>query len=655
MVSRTWTAGLVVTAAMALPAVVWLPEAAASAAQKAQATTSDDSIFMALRDASRNNDSPRAIALAARLADYPIPSYVDYFQLRPRLAHAPVSEIRAYLKRYQGHAIADRLRNDWLLELGKVRDWNLFDQEYPQFVLDDDTQLKCYALMSKAAKGINVAAEARALLTTPRLYGDACLSLISMLVQAEQFTQDDLWAQARLAGEIGAPKLFGFVTSLAGVPADIADQAFEKPANVLAKGAGVDRLSHELFVIALGRHARNNPEQAAEALSKSASQLSAQLQAAAWAQIAMPTSLKLMPVALDYWKRAEGAALSLDGHQWRTRIALRQGDWDMVKSSIDTMPLVLRNDSSWVYWRGRALQAQGQREEAEKHYRRISQQMDFYGQLALEELGQEITLPAQAAPVTSAEVKPMANNEGFKRALKFFEMGLRFEGTREWNWELRSMNERQLLAAAEFAREKEVLDRMINTSDRTRQEFNFAQRFPTPFNNLVQSAVEPLGIEKAWVYGLMRQESRFVMDARSHVGASGLMQLMPATARYVARKIGVNDFKPNQVNNLDINIRLGTAYLSMVLNNLDGSLPLATAAYNAGPRRPHQWRSTLTRPVEGAIFAETIPFSETRGYVKSVLSNAVYYAAMADNKGQSLKARLGTIQPKEEIIQADLP
>src|SRR5690606_38653699 len=178
--------------------------------------------------------------------------------------------------------------------------------------------------------------------------------------------------------------------------------------------------------------------------------------------------------------------------------------------------------------------------------------------------------------VKAAEVKPMASNEGFQRALKFFEMGLRFEGVREWNWQLRSMNERQLLAAAEFARQKGVLDRMINTSDRTRQELDFKQRFPTPFKKVVQSAVEPLGIEEAWVYGLMRQESRFVMDARSHVGASGLMQLMPATARYVARKIGVRNFKPNQVNSLDINIKLGTHYLSMVLNDLDGSLPLAT-------------------------------------------------------------------------------
>src|SRR5690606_23534263 len=270
-----------------------------------------------------------------------------------------------------------------------------FDEEYPQFVLDDDMQLKCYALMSKADKDINVAAEARALLTIPRLYGDACLALITTLVQKEQFSHDDLWAQARLAAETGAPKLFAHATALAGIPADAATQAFDKPADMVEKGAGVDLLSHELFVIALGRMARNSPEQAAEALIKAEPQLSRPLVTAAWAQIALPTSLKLMPVSLDYWKRAEGAKLSQDGHQWRARIALREGDWAMVKASIDNMPLELRNDATWVYWRGRALKAEGQADEAKQHFQRISHRMDFYGQLAIEELGQKIKLPAQ--------------------------------------------------------------------------------------------------------------------------------------------------------------------------------------------------------------------------------------------------------------------
>ena len=241
----------------------------------------------------------------------------------------------------------------------------------------------------------------------------------------------------------------------------------------------------------------------------------------------------------------------------------------------------------------------------------------------------------------------MAAKPGFARALKFFEMNMRFEGVREWNWELRGMNDRELLAAAEYARRKNVLDRMVNTSDRTRGEYDFTQRFPTPHRDLMVSATNALGLDMAWTYGLIRQESRFVMNARSSAGASGLMQLMPKTAKWVARKIGMDGFSPGDVNDPKTNIALGTSYLKMVLDDLDGSQALASAAYNAGPKRPKNWRSTLTRPVEGAIFAETIPFTETRGYVKNVLSNATYYAAMFENRPQSLKSRLGSVSPRQ--------
>jgi soluble lytic murein transglycosylase len=240
----------------------------------------------------------------------------------------------------------------------------------------------------------------------------------------------------------------------------------------------------------------------------------------------------------------------------------------------------------------------------------------------------------------------MATNPGFARAQKFYELGLRVEGHREWNWQLRGMSDRELLAAAEYARSLSLLDRMINTSDRTRNEFDFTQRFPSPFRDAMVQYSSPLGLDETWVYGLIRQESRFIMDARSHVGAAGLMQLMPATARYVARKMNVADFSPARVNERDMNIQLGTGYLKMVLDDLDGNAVLATAAYNAGPGRPRAWRSSLVRPVEGAIFAETIPFNETRDYVKKVMSNTVYYAALFENKAQSLKQRMGTIAPK---------
>lgn len=208
------------------------------------------------------------------------------------------------------------------------------------------------------------------------------------------------------------------------------------------------------------------------------------------------------------------------------------------------------------------------------------------------------------------------------------------------------MSERELLAAAELARSYGLLDRMVNTSDRTRTEFNFHQRFPSPHHDMMQATTKSLGLDKAWAYGLVRQESRFILNARSEVGASGLMQLMPATAMHVARKIGLSGYQHEQVNDIKTNILLGSNYLKMVLTDLDGSQALATAAYNAGPRRPRSWRASLPRTVEGAIFAETIPFSETRGYVKNVMSNATYYAALFENKPQSLKERLGSVAPK---------
>jgi soluble lytic murein transglycosylase len=144
------------------------------------------------------------------------------------------------------------------------------------------------------------------------------------------------------------------------------------------------------------------------------------------------------------------------------------------------------------------------------------------------------------------------------------------------------------------------------------------------------------------------------MNARSHVGASGLMQVMPKTAQYVAKKIGMNDFKISQLNDMRTNLTLGSHYLNMVMIDLDGSWALASAAYNAGPGRPKSWREKLSRPIEGAIFAETIPFNETRGYVKHVLANANYYAALATAKPQSIKAKLGTISPKAAVL-TELP
>jgi soluble lytic murein transglycosylase len=208
------------------------------------------------------------------------------------------------------------------------------------------------------------------------------------------------------------------------------------------------------------------------------------------------------------------------------------------------------------------------------------------------------------------------------------------------------MSDRELLAAADLACEREVWDRCINTSERTRGVFDFEQRYPMPHREAVLTRAKQIGLDPAYVYGLIRQESRFIMDAQSSVGAAGLMQVMPPTARWTAKKIGLTDFKPNQITERDTNIAIGTGYLKLVLDNFGGSMALAAAAYNAGPSRPRSWRGQTGAPtLEAAIWAENIPFAETRDYVKKVLANTTNYAAVITGQPQSLKARLGSIGP----------
>lgn len=655
MTTKRWIALSIVCVASV--AVTLAPLSANAAKRVPIALNAADADFIALREAALRGDMGEAGRIAARLGDYPVQSYIEYYKLYPRLASAPEGEVRSFLSRHEGTAIGDRLRNDWLLLIGRARDWRLFDEQYPQFVLNDDTQLKCYALSSKIVKGENVVKAAQELLIQPKAYGEGCVDLIGRLQREKQFSEADLWRQIRLAVEFGVPGTARRIAAFTDVNEKQLVQAIDKPNTIIDQGASGSRSARELLVIAIGRVARTDVGRAAQALERIQTRLSGEELAAAWAQVALPASLALSRDAAPYWRKTWGAFLSQEGYQWRARAALREADWSMVSRAIETMPADLQKDPAWIYWRGRALLAAGTTDEAHKYFQLIAGQHNFYGILAMEELGLKVAPLPRPQPPKADEVAEASNNPGLRHALKFFDMELRFEGNREWNWQLRKMSERQLLAAAEFARRSEVLDRMVTTADRARVELDLTQRYPTPYDDIMQAATRPIGLDKAWVYGLIRQESRFIRSARSHVGASGLMQIMPTTATYVARKIGMAGFSLSSLNDIKTNITLGTQYLNMVLGNLGGSQTLATAAYNAGPGRPRQWRSTLDKPVEGAIFAETIPFTETRVYVKNVMANTTWYAALFENKPQSMKTRLGMVTPRDANLAelGDLP
>jgi len=409
-------------------------------------------------------------------------------------------------------------------------------------------------------------------------------------------------------------------------------------------------------VLALVRMAMGDAGAAAGLLdNKWGVHLSAEERNWLWGLIGKQAALSLSPDALTYFGNvSRDTDLNDDMLAWKVRAALRAGQWKLVGRSIDAMSARARQDSTWVYWKARSLTAGRASEEdraaARQLYERIAGTSGFYEQLALEELGARVTPAPAPVPLTDAEKAAARANPGLNRALYAIALGLRSEGVREWNYTTNlhqqgGMSERDLLAAADLACERQVWDRCINTSERTRDVIDVAQRFPMPYQTTVVQRARGIGLDPAYVYGLIRQESRFIMDARSGVGASGLMQVMPATARWTARKIGLTGFTPQQINDRDTNITIGTAYLKLALDDFDGSMPLAAAAYNAGPGRPRNWRNGPV--LDAAIWAENVPFNETRDYVKKVLANTVNYAAILTGQPQSLKSRLGTVGPRD--------
>ena len=270
----------------------------------------------------------------------------------------------------------------------------------------------------------------------------------------------------------------------------------------------------------------------------------------------------------------------------------------------------------------------------------LAQEFGFYGQLASEEVGAVMSNPPETWKAGADELKAMEETSGVKRALYLNRLGLLQEGAKEWNIAMRGLDDKQLLTAAEVANRASWYDRAIYAAERTRTQHDFNLRFPTPYRPEISASAKQHQLDEAWVYGIVRQESRFYSEAKSRVGAMGLMQLMPATARWVARQLGVRNFHFSDATTIDTNTSFGAYYLRHVLDDL-GHPVLATAGYNAGPSRAKRWRDA--KPLEGAIYIESIPLGETRDYVKKVMANATTYASILGLKWQSLKDRIGLI------------
>ena len=611
-------------------------------------------------DAFRAGNAVSLARAAAQARGHVLEPYVDYWQLRHRLEDRSAGEVIGFLTRQEGSYLAERLRADWLKVVGKKADWDTFRSQRPLLV-NDDADIVCLGLLQRFQSGdLGALPELKPLWLTPRDLPEACLLLGEHMLRTAQYGSAQIWERFR--GLVDAGQITAARRALALLPAReqpasaVLDRALASPAKYLLQlpDAAVTRTSRELVILALMRLARSDPQAAAvrwnEALRAG---FSAEDQAYVWGQIALWGSRRHLPEALDWYGQAGAIALSDEQLAWRARIAMRNGVWTEVRASIEKMSPKARLDSTWVYWHARALKEAGSGEAARAEFMRIAAEFSFYGQLAAEEQGVAFKLPPQAGAPTTEELSKAVALPGLQRAMALFRLDMRTEAVREWNWSLRGMDDRQLIAAAELARRNEIWDRAINTADRTVAQHDFALRYLAPYQQTFAGQAKAQQLEEHWVLGLVRQESRFISNAKSSVGASGLMQLMPATARWVAHKMGMKDFHWSKVSSVEVNAALGSYYLKTVLNDLDGQPVLASAAYNAGPGRARRWQDA--RPLEGAIYAETIPFDETRDYVKKVMTNALYYAAVHGGNPRSLRERLGVIGARGRSQSSDIP
>lgn len=725
-------------------ALAWGALAPAALAQPTDAGL-DNTAIVAAREAWRTRDAVALLSARDQLirTQHPLAPWADYWALMLRLPTISVAEVDAFLARWPDSYVADRGRNDWLLELGRRQDWETFLRIQPQFRMADDREVACLGLWARYQMSPTTQPPAAWRAQAQQAWWDqkdadqGCDRMASGLLKAGVLTPDDVWRKLRLVVETNKPKavqqsarhlgdavaqvaarlmtapqavlqpgaLSGPIASVdteaSGTPgASIGPsptaKAAKKPTSLLRKKAGPKptlaaiplsippESEGPLNLLAFIRWASVDHAAAATAIADSATrarwQWRAEEAAWAWSQLGRTAAWRLLPEAPGYYARAwtdlgiaagagelspGASAWSDETLGWMVRSAIRAATagessrWVLVEQAVSAMPPEQRRDPAWLYWQARALQARAVssapqasalRQQARELLIQVADPLTFYGQLAAEALqGRPPAAPLAPAPLSEAELARAEAEPGIDRALRLLALGWRSDAVREWNFTLArtkpgGLSDRELLAVAEVACRREIWDRCINTSERTRQVVHLAQRYPTPFHDEVLAAAAEVGLDPAYMYGLIRQESRFIVAARSSVGASGLMQVMPATAAWTARKLDI-PYSPELLTERTTNLRIGAGYLKLVLDDFQGTQAMAAAAYNAGPSRPRRWREGST--VEAAAWAENVPFAETRDYVKKVLANATVYAHVLNGQPLSLKRRLGeTIGPR---------
>jgi soluble lytic murein transglycosylase len=622
----------------------------------------EDALIRQAHDAWSAHKLPALEKYAARAnaAQDSLADYVDYWVLDLRLGQlrsaAVLPEMDRQIHRFQEQhpdsSLVTPLRISWLKTLGLFGDWRSFEQALDVQSLSD-REVACLELQRRLNQNDgNALLEVRDLWFKPGYPQAACIPLFRSLQARGMLTEAEAIKPLRRAFASHDPNLIklinGFLPGGSSLREADLNQAERTPERYL-KSLGDGNLTGpraELVVFALEQQARKSPAQAAETLDRVSARLPSPLRSWAWQQIGRQGALTHDPHALQWF--ALGAQGEHDDELagWWLRAALLKQDWVAVQEAFAAMSTEEQKKPAWQYWQAHALLATGEGLKARKLLKQLARENSFYGVLALEAQGKSWAPPTDTKQVEAVEYREL--EPALARALRLRSLGQITEARTEWAWLNRKFTPRQRHVAASWAAQNQWYDRAIYSIDRADNETDLALRFPLPERDLLDVRCRDLGMDEAWVYGLMRQESHFVNDAKSHTGAMGLMQLMPATARWVAKKIPLKNFNLKQLSQPEVNVQMGVWFLHH-LETVMGNPVLATAGYNGGPGRVARWLASS--PADVAIFIETIPFDETRGYVQKVMYNATVYNHRLGMAPISLNQRLGNAGKMRELLQ----
>ena len=564
----------------------------------------------------------QAQKLLQKFAGYPLQPYLEQRRLQQFLTAD--DKIEDFLKRHQGSPLDWPLRKPWLLDLARRQK----AQRYlANFNGSTDAELACYALRFRLADKKTDAntlwSEVTALWLVGKSQPKACDPLFSVWRKAGQQTPERVWQRLTLAAEGGDASLIPYLRTQLPPDmhylADMYQQTRRNPAVVANSRFFALKKVQERDIAAYGmkRLIWRHPDQALRVWQKfvndpyftEAQRLDVQR------QFAIALASKGDERAAGWFATLPVEYIdSLLAH-WHVSHALAQLDWAEVQRIIEALPEDIAKDSSWRYWLARAYEQQGQTVKAQPLLQQLALQRHFYGFMAAAKLGLPPSLAHNPVSVSDAELAELTRHPTVQRAKEWLALGRLTEARREWNHLQDISTEQQKLVSAKLAYQLQWYERAIFSLADVGYWDDVELRFPLAYKEEISQRAAEAEIESGWAMAIARRESSFMADAASPVGARGLMQLMPATARQIAKK----PVQLAQLNNPLLNIDYGVDYLNYLMRRNDGNLLMATAAYNAGYSRVKQW-IPKDYAVPADVWVETIPYRETRDYVKAVMA-----------------------------------